>query len=161
MIWAQEPPVPPPTFIESKPSVTLGWDRSPDDVFSNFLYKIYSGSTSLVYTNIQSAGTNTTGTVESLEPGGTYYFAVTAVGTNQLESDFSQEINYTVPLEAPAPPSQVGIRQQVLLGIKIQGSDDLTNWTDVASYGFVVDSDKAKGSFRVILDAQLVPAITW
>lgn len=50
-----------------------------------------------MYTNIVLAGTNLTITVSNLTPLVKYSFAVTGMDTNGLESDFSNEVQYTVP----------------------------------------------------------------
>lgn len=88
-------------------SVTLAWDPSPSGGIA--AYRIYYGVASRTYTNTLSFGTALTGSVSNLVDGKTYYFAATAVSTNGLESDFSTEVSYSVPLPvppgAPAPPS--------------------------------------------------------
>lgn len=77
-------------------SVTLAWDPSPDSGVG--LYRVHYGTSPGVYTETQDAGLSMTNTVLGLTGGVTYYFAVTAVGTNQLESDFSNEVSYTPPV---------------------------------------------------------------
>ena len=80
-------------------SVTLAWDRSQEpDVVG---YRVYYGTTSHHYTSMRSVGNSTTCTISNLEPGMTYYFAVTAYGTSGSESAYSQEIPYTVPFVDP------------------------------------------------------------
>jgi hypothetical protein len=49
------------------------------------------------YTNTLWAGTNLTYTVSNMTPSIKYSFAVTCVDTNGLESDFSDELQFTVP----------------------------------------------------------------
>ena len=83
------------------PSVTLAWDPSPGTNAVAY-YNIYYGPTSRTYTNTAFAGTNTTITISNLVRGSTYYFAATAVGTNNLESEYSSEVSCTIP--APPPP---------------------------------------------------------
>ena len=85
-------------------SVTLAWDPSPGSAIAG--YRLYQGAASRTYTNVIAAGNRTNATVSNLVSGATCYFAVTAVGTNALESDYSSEISYTVPSVAAArPPS--------------------------------------------------------
>src|SRR5207245_1361626 len=43
-------------------------------------------------------GTATTATASNLVEGATYYFAATDYDTNAIESDFSTEVAYTVPI---------------------------------------------------------------
>lgn len=60
------------------------------------------------YTNMVNAGNSLTATVSNLASGVTYYFTVTAYDTNALESDFSNEISYTMPMPIPpSPPTNV------------------------------------------------------
>ncbi|MCU0788250.1 MAG: Ig-like domain-containing protein, partial [Verrucomicrobia bacterium] len=75
--------------------VTLAWDPSPDAGVAG--YRLHYGTASGIYTGYTNAGAATTLTVRGLLDGTTYYFSATAVGTNQLESDFSNEIVYSVP----------------------------------------------------------------
>lgn len=59
------------------------------------------------YTNKIDAGTPTTYAISNLVEGKTYFFAVVAYDTNLVESDYSEETMYTVPI-SPAtnvPPS--------------------------------------------------------
>jgi|FAXJ01.1.fsa_nt_gi hypothetical protein len=128
---------PPPTNM-LKTSVTLAWCM-PDVGSNNAIggYKIYYGSGAVTnwspdvydtnqspcpgiivqsgsnwcrtYTNIVDVGTNLTATVSNLVLGVTYYFAATCYDTNLLESDYSSEASYIVPVLAlpsivPLPP---------------------------------------------------------
>jgi len=77
--------------------MTLAWD--PEAGVSG--YKLYQGGTSRVYTNSVDNGTATQRTISSLTPGRTYYFAVTAYSSTGLESDYSSELSYTVPITPP------------------------------------------------------------
>lgn len=81
-------------------SVTLAWDASPDAGVAS--YRVHYGVTSSIYTNATNAGTATQLTVKGLTKGVTYYFAATAIGTNLLESDFSNEISYLLSTNPPA-----------------------------------------------------------
>ena len=101
--WAASPTNPPP-------SVTLAWDQSPSS--TNYVvgsYNLYYGAASGVYTNRVSVlgVTNTTNMVTNLVRGVTYYFAATAVTTNGLESDYSNEVSTKI---ATVPASPVNLR---------------------------------------------------
>lgn len=89
-------------FAQSLPtaSVVLAWDASPDASVSG--YRLYYGVASRTYTNTVDVGNVLTGVISNLVPGVTYYFAATAYATNGLESDFSNEVGYTVPLPRTA-----------------------------------------------------------
>jgi fibronectin type 3 domain-containing protein len=89
------------SFLVGAASVTLAWDPSPDT--NVVAYKIYLGPTSGSYTNNVSVGNVTNATLTNLVAGAIYYFAATAVDTNSLESDFSNEIIYTAQLAVPMP----------------------------------------------------------
>jgi sulfur relay (sulfurtransferase) complex TusBCD TusD component (DsrE family) len=83
--------------------VTLGWN--PDSGSAIAGYRLYQGGASRTYTNVMAAGNLTNLTVSSLASGATYFFAVTAYNTNAVESDYSSEISYTVPVPTNLPPS--------------------------------------------------------
>jgi Bacterial Ig domain/Fibronectin type III domain len=89
--------------VQGQSSVTLGWDPDPGSAIVG--YRLYDGVASRAYTNVIDTGTATTQAVSNLTVGVTYFFAVTAVGTNGLESDYSAEISYTVPLPTNIPPT--------------------------------------------------------
>ena len=78
---------------------TLSWDGNSEPDIAG--YKVYykansSGQPAGDYDNIIDVGNVTTRTLEGLEEGVVYYFAVTAYDTSGLESDFSNEIS-TLP----------------------------------------------------------------
>ena len=86
--------------------VTLGWDPNTDADFAG--YQIYYGEASGEYWFQQDVGNQTRHTVNDLEEGKTYYFAVTAYNLENLESDYSKELAYTVPAESPTDPDCCG-----------------------------------------------------
>ncbi|HEV2394230.1 MAG TPA: fibronectin type III domain-containing protein [Verrucomicrobiae bacterium] len=108
-------------------NVTLAWDPSPSSNIAG--YRVYSGTISQAYNNVTDAGTNTTATVSSLLVGMTYYFAVTAYDSLGLESPFSQEISYSVPVLQSSPPT---------VGISIVGNQALLNGTGPIGYAYEV-----------------------
>ena len=77
-------------------SVTLAWDPSA----GSSGYKIHYGLNSHSYPVVVDAGNATSQTIGNLQEGVSYYFAVTAYNVDGLESDFSGEINYRVPLRS-------------------------------------------------------------
>jgi hypothetical protein len=84
----------------AQPSVTLAWSASPDLAVVG--YHLYQGGASGVYTNMVATPT-TSVTVANLVTRGTYFFVVTAYDIVGLESPYSSEIQYTVPV-SNAPP---------------------------------------------------------
>jgi hypothetical protein len=83
-------------------TVTLAWDPSPSPNAVN--YKLYVGPTSGNYTNSISLGLVTSATIPALVDGGTYYFAATVTDSSGLESVFSSEVAYNVPVVMPNQP---------------------------------------------------------
>jgi hypothetical protein len=82
-------------------TLTLAWDRSSS---SNVVgYFIYYGPTTGNYTNRLSAGNTTTLTVSNMVEGSTYFFAATALDSNNLESDYSTEVSTTIPIPNRPP----------------------------------------------------------
>ncbi|HHY84619.1 MAG TPA: tandem-95 repeat protein [Verrucomicrobia bacterium] len=79
----------------SAASVTLAWDPSPDP--SVVGYFVYYGDASRSYTTKIDVGNVTSVTVTGLVEGVAYYFAATAYNVLGIESDFSEEVVYTVP----------------------------------------------------------------
>jgi hypothetical protein len=119
--------------------VTLAWDPSADSTVVG--YRLYHGTQSAVYTNMTDIRNITSTTISNLVQGGTYYFAVTAYDAAGLESAFSGEISYTVPISANAPllnsvsiPSALG-SPALLSGMgnvgdvyTVLGTQDFVSW---------------------------------
>jgi hypothetical protein len=115
------------TFSCDAATVTLAWDPSPATDAAN--YKVYVGPTSDNYTNSISVGLVTSASIPGLVAGGTYYFAATVTDSAGLESAFSSEISYNVPVVMPnqpptlnalaniAIPQNVGLQSVNLSGI--------------------------------------------
>ena len=81
----------PPTNANGMPITTLAG------------YKLYYGLSSQTYPANVTVGNHTTFTLDGLEAGTTYYFAVTAYDQAGLESEYSEELRVTMSVEAPAP----------------------------------------------------------
>src|SRR5882762_1863579 len=77
-------------------SVTLAWNASTSVGVTG--YRLYWGATSRSYASNTNAGNSTQATVLGLTLGSTNYFAVTAYNSSGLESAFSTEIAYTMPV---------------------------------------------------------------
>jgi hypothetical protein len=81
--------------------VALAWEPSPCDCLVG--YTVYYGSQSGVYTNRIWFDNVTNATITGLSAGVVYYFAATATDSEGLESDFSNEVTYSVPLWLSPP----------------------------------------------------------
>jgi hypothetical protein len=82
-------------------SVNLAWDANPEPDIAR--YKVYWGLQSGTPTESLEVGKVTTATVANLNGGTTYFFTVTAINGDGLESEPSNEVSYT----PPTPPSQL------------------------------------------------------
>ena len=92
--------------VLSAGEVTLAWDPNSEPDLAG--YRLYHGLQTGQYDHIIDVGNVTTKTVTDLEAGLTYYFVVTAYNTAGLESDPSNEVSYTVPLETSPDARVVG-----------------------------------------------------
>lgn len=97
--------------------MTVLWDPNTE---TNLVgYRIYHGVASRDYVNITDVGNVTNATISGLNPGTTYFFAVTAYDTSNLESYFSDEVSHTVPAPNQPPtlntPGNVTINEDASL----------------------------------------------
>jgi fibronectin type 3 domain-containing protein len=82
-------------------SATLSWRANTESDLQE--YRVYTGTASRTYGTPVSVGKATSYTVNNLQEGVTYFFAVTAVDTSDNESGFSQEVSKTIAdTHAPA-----------------------------------------------------------
>ena len=72
----------------------LTWD-APTNVTGVAGFKVYYGTSSKTYPNVDDAGNVTSYTINGLAPG-TYYFATTAYDTSGNESGYSNEVSITI-----------------------------------------------------------------
>jgi len=75
--------------------VTLAWDLSSSPNIAG--YRLYSGTTSGVYSQTSELGNATSTLVSNLVTGKTYFFVVTAYNTMGVESARSNEVSYLAP----------------------------------------------------------------
>ena len=150
--------------------VTLAWDPSP--TASVVGYRIYYGTGSGNYAASVSFGKVTTGIVSNLLSGITYYFTATAYTASGLESDPSNEINYTVPGGA-TPIQQIalvnGQAVMTLAGLngrkyQIQTSTNLISWStlNTVTIGLsgitnLIDSGASRNSKRFYRAIEVSP----
>ena len=144
--------------------VTLQWDRNPESDVAG--YRAYVGTTSATYDRVFDTGQELSVRIP-VTAGLTYYFAVTAYSGDGLESPFSDEIVYTVPLPATNAPfaraSVASVNGQTLATVgfstmigriyRVEASVDLVLWETVgivepSSEGWVSWLDPAAGFYE-------------
>ena len=91
--------------------VPLEWDENPSPYVVG--YNLYFGTESGVYGTPVPVVDGTTVTIPDLLDGGKYYFAVSAY-SETTESPQSEEISYTVPLEAPG-----GLKVKININVEV------------------------------------------
>ena len=125
--------------VQAGQSVTLAWNPSPD---TNVVgYNVYYGAASRTYTDGVNAGNATSATIANLIEGATYYFAATSYNILGLESDFSDEISYLVPMVFARLQVHVAPARQVILTVtgpighmyEILATPDLKTWTVIGT----------------------------
>ncbi len=115
--------------------VNLAWDAHTDPAVTG--YRIHYGTASGVYTGSMAIGKTTAASIPGLADGVNYFFALTAVNSSGLESDFSAEVSFLPGNK----PHAVGIRAaenggtfltisgMVGQNYDIEASQDLQTWT--------------------------------
>lgn len=110
--------------IASAGVVNIAWDASPTPDVS---YRVYAMTNSLGLTNaplVMDVNTNLAARIEFSTNASRWYFVVTAVNTNSIESEPSNEII----IDVPAAPSQFRV-------VTLQHSAVLTNgWNDMGYF---------------------------
>jgi len=117
-------------------SVTLAWDPNSEPNLAG--YRLYYGAAPRVYFSVIEVPVSPTpqATVTGLEPGVTYYFAVTAFTDDGLESKYSDEVSYLVP-GVVRPPTLVYSVEKGMIAWEatnsffdwLETSTDLVTWT--------------------------------
>jgi fibronectin type 3 domain-containing protein len=75
--------------------ITVIWDANTDPELAG--YKVYYGTSSGDYDTVVDVGTQTSFVLSNLISNETYYIAVTAYNTSNVESRYSNELIYIVP----------------------------------------------------------------
>ncbi len=128
--------------ILAQSTATLMWDAAAASGISG--YRLYQGRASNNYTLTNSLGKVTSATISGLSPGNTYYFAVTSLDASGLESPFSKEIAYTVPVAAgstvvlPASSGTITAPFTLTNGIVSQSKTTSLSGSGRAAYSFNV-----------------------
>jgi hypothetical protein len=157
-------------------SVTLAWDASPGPGIAG--YRLYVGGSSGAYSKVIEVGNVTSNRVSGLVNAATYFFAVTAYDTNNVESDFSDEICFTVPswsvtfaadsgtISTPLVASNGKIDQPVGTGLANGGeaaySFNLPNAGNYVVSAMVLAPSEGQNSFYVNIDGEPTdPLMIW
>jgi hypothetical protein len=119
--------------------LTLTWDPSPSPEVVG--YHLYYGAESGNYTNSIVLSNVTTATVSGLLSGVTYYFALTAVGSDGQESDFSNEVSYRRDLQSAQMQIHGVSGGQFMLTVtgpvgrtyEIEATQDFLTWTVIGT----------------------------
>lgn len=113
--------------------VRLSWSHSTSPDVIN--YRVYAGVSAGQYTGYTDVGYVSEVTLNTFEPGQTYYFAVTA--WNQLhESAYSNEVSTTIPGDAPtditaptvsiiAPADGSTVARKSMVTVEVTASDNV------------------------------------
>ena len=75
--------------------VTIAWDANSEPEVAG--YKLHYGTSAGQYPSLSDAGGQTTCTLAGLQAGVAYFFAATAYDTRGNQSNYSQEVTFTVP----------------------------------------------------------------
>ena len=119
----------------------IAWDPNTEPDVAG--YRLHCGTSSHNYSVMIDVGPQTSGQVPNLQRGKTYYFAVTAYNSEGTQSDFSEEISYTVPLynirfPDGANPARVTIWGEAGQRYRVQVSSNLRTWETVYSVTFTM-----------------------
>lgn len=119
-------------------SVTLAWNANTE---TNLMgYRLYYGTGTRTYsTNVSILAPTTTCTVTGLHSGLTYYFAVTAYCTDGLESDYSDEVYYTVPVSS--------VPVSILTVVAEQSQSASGPWTRSGAFVITITNLASEGFF--------------
>jgi hypothetical protein len=141
---------------EGQQPIRLTWTAPPDPRVAG--YNVYYGVASRAYTNkVLVARTNAA--VVQLASGVKYYFAATAVTTNGIESDFSNEVSTIVK---PSAPTMLNNTVTLWWGagpFTVWESTNLIAWTAAATTPFNFaefprDLAGSGGRFYFVTDSQ-------
>jgi Fibronectin type III domain len=129
-----------PSSVSGSQSVTLAWNPSTNTDIAN--YEVYYGSASHTYTNMVTVGNVTNATISGLGGGQTYYFAAKAVTATGLQSDFSNEANYTTT-NPPVPPVIQVAPTSLAYGTILSGASKTGSFTVSNSGGSTLSGSAA------------------
>lgn len=125
--------------------VTIAWDANAEPEVAG--YNVYAGRASRTYESVVDAGLQTFVRVAPLEAGVRFFFAVTAYNAAGLESPFSDEITYALPIDgtnAFLVPLRLSIENGAARSVEfeavpgrtylVQASSDLQSWERLETF---------------------------
>ena len=116
-------------------AAVLEWDASPEPDLLG--YKFYTGTKSHDYNVVVDVGVRTTAEIGILDPGCTYFFAVTAYNNTGMESAFSEEISYVLPIDgtnaAIIPSNLMGLGDEAAVHLPFTGKGGQTYLVQVTA----------------------------
>ena len=157
------------SIINLANSATFTWDKNSEPNIAGYrLHYGDAGEASGTYSKTLEIGNTNLATLETLSPG-TYRAAITAYNTENLESEYSNEVSFTISNDAPSitsqftltPVSEIGttgndyiirFREQPGQKISLQFSEDLLNWNIINES---VINDTGIYVYRISVDGSL------
>lgn len=133
--------------------LTLAWDASPCGCAAS--YRLYYGTNTRSYQFVTNTGLMLTQSVV-LPHGGRWFFAATTVGTNGLESDFSNEVSWESKPAAPVMAGSSWVRLAPVFG----RSTNCVTWGSVAGEATWFPATNNAEFFRVnrlLIEKVMVP----
>jgi hypothetical protein len=113
-------------------AITISWNANSDENLNG--YRVHYGTQSRDYEYIQDVGNITRYVISDLEEGETYYFAATAYDLYGNESDYSQEVSYTVPTTSTEEETSTPDPEPIAQGQMRMETGEVVvdhNWTTV------------------------------
>lgn len=146
-----------PIFESYAADATFTWTANTETNLAS--YRIHYGTASKNYTQVKEIPkTETTANVSELSLGQTYYFAATALNTDNIESDYSAEVVWTAQAVGNQPVAENGVLETTegaaksgrLVATDIDG-DTLTYSIDTnGNLGSAVITNAATGDYTYI-----------
>jgi len=121
-----------PQFLTQGASYQLAWNSNPEPDIA--YYRLHIGTSSGRYLTVVPVGKVTSHVATNLVAGRTYFFALSAVNTSNIESDRSAEVSTAVSgnlsLSIAQVPGEIRITVQGTPGqtYNIQPADTLPQW---------------------------------
>lgn len=137
-------------------SASLSWNSSPDNYTVG--YKIYYGLSPTNFTNVINVKNVTNTTIYNLLNGNKYFFSATSYDIVGLESLFSNEVNYSIPVVSltafiSKSNNLVYITSNCSTNFNVLYSHNLINWSYLSSTnrgGFIKDVFSITNTFYKI-----------